>query len=98
MVDIRFQYPSLLCIYIQLKVICPFSKDLVCPEPPDIQYGLVTYDGRKAAYTCNPGYIMEGNEVLTCSIRLGKWIPAPPICIEGENNHTFNLTSRYNNS
>ena len=72
---------------------CTFSKDPECPKPPEINYGSRTFDRRRATYTCDFGYTLQGNPILTCDIKFGIWTPEPPICHDGGNNHT--LSSQY---
>ncbi|CAI5776557.1 Hypothetical predicted protein [Podarcis lilfordi] len=54
----------------------------VCLEPPDIDFGEMISDekaryleGDRTQYKCNPGYVLEGTEWITCHGQ--KWTPAP---------------------
>lgn len=54
-----------------------------CPDPPNISGGVVSVSGKrtgsKATYTCQAGYIIFGQQELTCSIG-GEWSGKPPVC------------------
>lgn len=54
-----------------------------CPEPPSIHGGMVATSGRRAGdtatYTCQPGYILFGQAVLSCGLG-GEWSGKPPTC------------------
>uniref|UniRef100_A0ABD2WSD8 Sushi, von Willebrand factor type A, EGF and pentraxin domain-containing protein 1 n=1 Tax=Trichogramma kaykai TaxID=54128 RepID=A0ABD2WSD8_9HYME len=54
-----------------------------CPEPPEIKGGLVSFSGKrtgsKATYTCQKGFVLFGDNVLTCDIG-GQWSGKRPEC------------------
>ncbi|XP_057333972.1 sushi, von Willebrand factor type A, EGF and pentraxin domain-containing protein 1 isoform X2 [Microplitis mediator] len=54
-----------------------------CPEPPEINGGLVTKTGKRAGstatYTCQNGFILFGDNVLTCNVG-GGWSGKAPQC------------------
>ncbi|XP_029047436.1 E-selectin isoform X3 [Osmia bicornis bicornis] len=54
-----------------------------CPEPPQVNGGVVTITGRRAGstatYSCQNGFILFGDNVLTCDIG-GEWSGKAPQC------------------
>ena len=69
-----------------LKVSClkPFPhSDNVCPTlVPPANGNLVLSGntvGETASYTCNTGFILEGDSTLTCG-EDGQWSGSPPVC------------------
>ncbi|GAB1862793.1 Sushi, von Willebrand factor type A, EGF and pentraxin domain-containing protein 1 [Camponotus japonicus] len=54
-----------------------------CPEPPEVNGGIVTTTGRRvsstATYSCQNGFILFGDNVLTCNIG-GEWSGKAPQC------------------
>ncbi|XP_057653656.1 sushi, von Willebrand factor type A, EGF and pentraxin domain-containing protein 1 [Diorhabda carinulata] len=54
-----------------------------CPEPPGINGGTITVSGRRtgdtATFACNPGYVIIGEEVISCRLG-GEWSGKAPIC------------------
>ncbi|XP_063986412.1 sushi, von Willebrand factor type A, EGF and pentraxin domain-containing protein 1 [Diachasmimorpha longicaudata] len=54
-----------------------------CPDPPDVTGGVVTTTGKRAGstatYTCQNGFILFGDNVLTCEIG-GNWSGKAPQC------------------
>ncbi|XP_029668396.1 sushi, von Willebrand factor type A, EGF and pentraxin domain-containing protein 1 [Formica exsecta] len=54
-----------------------------CPEPPEVNGGIVTTTGRRvnstATYSCQNGFILFGDNVLTCNIG-GEWSGKTPQC------------------
>ncbi|XP_022905364.1 P-selectin [Onthophagus taurus] len=54
-----------------------------CPNPPSSQGGLVTTTGNRAGdtatYTCQPGYILFGQSILSCRLG-GEWSGKAPSC------------------
>ncbi|CAD1479335.1 unnamed protein product, partial [Heterotrigona itama] len=54
-----------------------------CPEPPQINGGVVTTTGRRAgstaSYSCQNGFILFGDNVLTCDVG-GEWSGKAPQC------------------
>ncbi|XP_044588526.1 sushi, von Willebrand factor type A, EGF and pentraxin domain-containing protein 1 isoform X2 [Cotesia glomerata] len=54
-----------------------------CPEPPEINGGLVIKTGKRAGstatYTCQNGFILFGDNVLTCNVG-GGWSGKGPQC------------------
>ena len=59
----------------------------LCPDPAAIDNGMVTYTGNSvgdsATYTCDPGFVMIGNETTTCTqvtVNTASFTPEPPEC------------------
>ncbi|KAL1116999.1 hypothetical protein AAG570_004327, partial [Ranatra chinensis] len=54
-----------------------------CPDPPQGEGATVVVSGKRtgstAIYTCQPGYILFGQEVLTCGLG-GEWSGKAPTC------------------
>lgn len=54
-----------------------------CPEPPSIVGGQIKVNGRRAGstatYECALGYVLIGEDVLSCGLG-GKWTEKPPVC------------------
>ncbi|KAJ8968851.1 hypothetical protein NQ317_005360, partial [Molorchus minor] len=54
-----------------------------CPDPPTINGGIVTTSGHRAGdtatYSCQNGYIIFGQEVLSCGLG-GEWSGKSPSC------------------
>ncbi|XP_049819209.1 sushi, von Willebrand factor type A, EGF and pentraxin domain-containing protein 1 [Aethina tumida] len=54
-----------------------------CPDPPEIHGGIVTTTGHRAGdtatYTCQAGYIIFGQGVLSCGLG-GEWSGKAPSC------------------
>ncbi|XP_046996037.1 sushi, von Willebrand factor type A, EGF and pentraxin domain-containing protein 1 [Schistocerca americana] len=54
-----------------------------CPEPPEVHGGSVEVSGQRAGstatYTCQPGFILFGQPVLSCSLG-GEWSGKAPTC------------------
>ncbi|CAH1169570.1 unnamed protein product [Phaedon cochleariae] len=54
-----------------------------CPEPPQVHGAKVTVSGRRAGdtalYICHPGYIIFGEEVISCRLG-GEWSGRAPTC------------------
>lgn len=54
-----------------------------CPDPPDIHGGVVHTSGHRAGdtatYTCQPGYVISGEGVLSCGLG-GEWSGKAPSC------------------
>ncbi|XP_008215827.1 sushi, von Willebrand factor type A, EGF and pentraxin domain-containing protein 1 [Nasonia vitripennis] len=54
-----------------------------CPEPPQISGGLVSFSGKRAGsiatYSCQNGFVLFGDNVLTCDIG-GQWSGRTPRC------------------
>ncbi|XP_058805446.1 sushi, von Willebrand factor type A, EGF and pentraxin domain-containing protein 1 isoform X1 [Phymastichus coffea] len=54
-----------------------------CPEPPQITGGIVAFGGKragsKATYSCEKGFVLFGDNVLTCDIG-GQWSGKTPQC------------------
>ena len=59
----------------------------LCSDPVDIDNGMVTFTGNSigdiAAYSCNPGFELEGATTTTC-LELDRdsaqFSPEPPVC------------------
>ena len=59
----------------------------LCPDPVDIDYGMVTFTGKSigdtATYTCDPGFELIGGATTTCTLlntSSAVFQPAPPFC------------------
>ena len=58
----------------------------MCPKPPSLPYGEITFNrtvpiaGTKATYTCSQGFKLSGNEEINCT-SLGEWLGDTPECI-----------------
>ncbi|XP_014203613.1 sushi, von Willebrand factor type A, EGF and pentraxin domain-containing protein 1 [Copidosoma floridanum] len=54
-----------------------------CPDPPEVNGGVVSFGGKragsKASYTCQNGFVLFGDSVLTCDIG-GQWSGKVPQC------------------
>ncbi|XP_058127402.1 sushi, von Willebrand factor type A, EGF and pentraxin domain-containing protein 1 [Anopheles ziemanni] len=54
-----------------------------CPEPPPIQGGAIKVSGRRAGstalYTCDYGFVLIGEPVLSCGLG-GNWTGKIPVC------------------
>ncbi|XP_049300024.1 sushi, von Willebrand factor type A, EGF and pentraxin domain-containing protein 1 [Anopheles funestus] len=54
-----------------------------CPEPPPIQGGKIKVSGRRAGstalYTCDYGFVLIGEPVLSCGLG-GNWTGKIPVC------------------
>ncbi|GLV42687.1 furrowed [Carabus blaptoides fortunei] len=54
-----------------------------CPEPPQINGGVVSVNGRRAGstatYSCRSGFILFGQSVLSCGLG-GEWSGKAPTC------------------
>lgn len=54
-----------------------------CPDPPSGEGATVVVTGKRtgstATYTCNPGFILFGQQVLTCGLG-GEWSGKAPTC------------------
>ncbi|KAK5642830.1 hypothetical protein RI129_008997 [Pyrocoelia pectoralis] len=54
-----------------------------CPNPPNISGGTVKISGHRAGdtaiYTCEPGFIIYGQSVLSCALG-GEWMGKAPTC------------------
>uniref|UniRef100_A0A8W7Q5B0 Furrowed n=1 Tax=Anopheles coluzzii TaxID=1518534 RepID=A0A8W7Q5B0_ANOCL len=54
-----------------------------CPEPPPIQGGRIKVSGRRAGstalYTCDYGFVLIGEPVLSCGLG-GNWTGKIPVC------------------
>ncbi|KAF7988440.1 hypothetical protein HCN44_001013 [Aphidius gifuensis] len=54
-----------------------------CPDPPEIIGGVISIDGKRAGstatYTCQSGFILFGDNILTCEIG-GDWSGKAPQC------------------
>ena len=59
-----------------------------CGPPAGIENGYLDYDltlnGSVATYSCNEGYILTGEDSVTCltnvTMILGEWSGGPPVC------------------
>lgn len=54
-----------------------------CPEPPQINGGKIKISGRRAGstvtYTCDDGYVLIGEDLLSCGLG-GEWTGKSPVC------------------
>ena len=51
--------------------------------------------GSRVTYTCNAGYIMEGEGIITCQAN-GQWTPRPTCVPAGNNfNSVFSILIRF---
>lgn len=63
------------------------SPESQCPPPGHISHGFIEVAnfrgvygyGTVATYSCNPGYVLQGNSTRTCD-HSGKWTLEPPTC------------------
>ena len=60
----------------------------LCPDPDDIVNGMVTVTGNSvgdtATYSCNSGFVLNGDETTTCiqvDVNSAVFLPSPPVCI-----------------
>ena len=58
------------------EISCPEPKS---PENGDAQFYKVTQGG-KVKFTCDAGYSLDGQEIITCGAD-GSWDHFPPRCI-----------------
>ena len=88
-------WPKLSCVYCTGKASGWFFRhemsDLfsaaLCPDPDEIDHGSVTFTGDSvsdtANYTCDSGFMLIGDAVLTCTQmdpNSAAFSPAPPEC------------------
>ena len=60
----------------------------LCPDPPEIDYGMVEFTGNciddTAHYSCKKGFELDGPPYTTC-VKVdpynAEFSPAPPVCI-----------------
>ncbi|XP_069986362.1 uncharacterized protein [Penaeus vannamei] len=65
----------------------PRCKESQCPPPGHVSHGFIEVAnfrgvygyGTVATYSCNPGYVLQGNSTRTCD-HSGKWTLEPPSC------------------
>ena len=61
----------------------PFSTVVMCPTLVAPANGSLVLSGNTfgetASYTCNTGFILEGDSILTCGGD-GQWSGSPPVC------------------
>ncbi|XP_069096987.1 sushi, von Willebrand factor type A, EGF and pentraxin domain-containing protein 1 isoform X1 [Pleurodeles waltl] len=61
----------------------PACQPVQCPEAKSIQYGIFSHQnlfyGQTITYSCQTGYQLEGQNILTC-LETGKWDFEAPIC------------------
>ncbi|XP_036410475.1 P-selectin-like [Megalops cyprinoides] len=65
----------------------PICKAVPCPSVQPPQNGNVTYEdssgdllyGSNCSFSCDPGFILHGSEVMTCG-KSGDWIGERPVC------------------
>ena len=64
-----------------------FCSAALCPDPVDIEYGMVTFTGNSiddsATYTCDPGFELIGNATTTCTLvdaSSTAFLSVPPFC------------------
>ena len=64
----------------------PSCSAVLCPDPVDIDNGMVTFTGNSvgdtATYTCDSGFELIGGAITTCTgvINSAVFQPAPPSC------------------
>ena len=70
-------FPVALLFFANIVVVCP---ELDVPDNGDIEYGTIPPVYNSAvSYSCDNGYILEGNKVRMCQ-RNGMWSGFAPIC------------------
>ena len=64
-----------------------FCSTALCPDPVDIEYGMVAFIGNAvndtATYTCDPGFELIGIATTTCipvDANSAAFQPVPPFC------------------
>ena len=64
-----------------------FCSAALCPDPVDIEYGMVTITGNSvgdtAAYSCDLGFELIGNATITCTLvdaNSAAFPSMPPFC------------------
>ena len=70
-------------LFVRELTLCYIYSDLTCLELPNPENGLVTITGTDigdlATYSCNEGFVLEGDATRTCG-QPGFWSGAEPIC------------------
>ena len=61
-------------------ITCPTDGVISAPENGDVSVGEITL-GSVATYTCNDGYVFNGDSTRTCQAD-GTWSGDKPICGE----------------
>ncbi|XP_055981613.1 complement decay-accelerating factor [Sorex fumeus] len=72
----------------------PECKEIVCPEPPEIDHAVIqepqdTYVyGQSVSYKCKPGFTLVGENVIHCTAEAGHgaWSSPYPVCKEHSKN------------
>ena len=74
----------------------PYCSAALCPDPVDIDNGMVTFTGNSAGdtatYSCDPGFELIGGATTTCTLvdaNLAVFSPQPPFC---SREYCMNLT------
>ena len=82
----RFNYTGCSSLNILYCIVYFFSVAL-CPDPIDIEYGMVTFTGNAvddtATYTCDLGFELIGIETTTCTLvdaNSAAFQSVPPFC------------------
>ncbi|XP_029349694.1 sushi domain-containing protein 4-like isoform X2 [Echeneis naucrates] len=76
----------------KMPVSCLLEQDKGCVRPSMVQHGSTNLTGTNRSlfpvgtalqYSCDPGYLLDGLSILTCSAQ-GHWSSEPPRCIHSD--------------